>query len=297
MVQESIVSKFSFVALALGSLALCACADEPETNDAGPGADAGDASSCDLSAYQCCFSERLSGGTPRLCGQDGLPQCPGFLIRIPATSTCASLAPDMGRDMGNAPMEDASTADAADVGCGAEVLTCCDLETQEPADAICRDGLPACPTGTNLPPIGEGCANFAASIEGRIEAIPLYRPDAQGTIYVVLFDREPYAFGEPASNAKVVAAQVLADEDLSQPESAAWYTLKGITPRAEPYYIDAFLDVDNSSDPSDPATARPSRGDLITTDPFTLSTPNVVLDRPGKIQFGLELNATYDPIY
>lgn len=88
--------------------------------------------------------------------------------------------------------------------------------------------------------------------------------DAKGNIYIGLFDQSPImGFGMPNPNAMVVARVIVPNADLSAQGATINYTLEGVPPRNEPYYIVAFLDDNNSVNAADPSTAAPDKGDLV----------------------------------
>lgn len=88
--------------------------------------------------------------------------------------------------------------------------------------------------------------------------------DAKGDIYIGLFDQSPLmGFGMVNPNAMVVARVIVPNSDLSAQGATISYTLEGVPPRQEPYYIVAFLDDNSSVNAADPSSAAPDKGDLV----------------------------------
>ncbi len=89
-------------------------------------------------------------------------------------------------------------------------------------------------------------------------------------------------------SARRVAESIQESTDFSGDDARYEYTIEGIPPRAEPYFVIAFLDDNGTVDPSTPASAGPDRGDLVSLDGF--SSPQVTLASPEAVTLDLDLN-------
>ena len=88
--------------------------------------------------------------------------------------------------------------------------------------------------------------------------------------------------------AQVVGNALLEDVDLSAAGASVAYAIDGIPPRAEDYYVIAFLDDNGNVDTSDPSSAGPDRGDLVSLN--GVSTPKVSLPTAGDHTHDIDLN-------
>jgi len=89
-------------------------------------------------------------------------------------------------------------------------------------------------------------------------------------------------------SASRVAESILEATDFSTEGARYEYNIEGIPPRAEPYFVIAFLDDNGTVDTSTPSLAGPDRGDLVSLDGF--SSPQVTLSSPEVIMLDLDLN-------
>lgn len=147
----------------------------------------------------------------------------------------------------------------------------------------------ACGGGSPPPPDASSAADAppAASggtIGGTITRSAEPAAGGRGHLYVAVFDRDPVSMREEAV---VVARTIVIDADMSDPAAAIAYEVGGVPPRAEAYYVTAFLD-DNGTVGSDPATAGPDRGDLVALEGF--ASPSVVVDAERRVTLDLVLN-------
>ena len=84
-------------------------------------------------------------------------------------------------------------------------------------------------------------------------------PGTMGKFYIAVFDVEPFQVGSAT-----VVAQASSPEsvDLSSPDKMAAYRVEDIPTRADPYYVVAFVDINNNYE----ATQTPDSGDIISLD-------------------------------
>lgn len=146
----------------------------------------------------------------------------------------------------------------------------------------CGSGDPASPDASpvaDAPPAASG-----GSIGGTITRSAEPAAGGRGHLYVAVFDRDPVSMRDEAV---VVARTIVMDADMSDPAAAIPYEVGGVPPRAEAYYVTAFLD-DNGTVGTDPATAGPDRGDLVALEGF--ASPSVVVDAEHRVTLDLVLN-------
>ncbi len=109
--------------------------------------------------------------------------------------------------------------------------------------------------------------------------------DAVGNVYVALFDRDPVA---NMMTAQLVANALVQNANLAAPGASAAYVLEGVPPRAEKYYLIAFLDDNGNVDMSNPGAAGPDRGDLVSLE--GLSAPTVTVPTAAEMSHNIVLN-------
>ena len=131
---------------------------------------------------------------------------------------------------------------------------------------------------------GEGEGEPMGRLEGRVTRSAQPNGDARGDVYIAVFSGDPVV----DDDAQLIANLLLPDADLSDPGSSVSYSLAGIPPRPEPYSVTAFLDDDGNVDATDPASAAPDQGDLVTLRAF--HSPEVSVAAPGTVTFNLDLN-------
>lgn len=108
--------------------------------------------------------------------------------------------------------------------------------------------------------------------------------DAIGDVFIALFDNEPILDRDQMP----VAFLIVEGVDLSDGITTAPYRLEGITPRAEPYWISAFLDDNGNASVDD---AGPDRGDLVMLERFVPpASRQVTLAEPGDVTYVIDLN-------
>ena len=114
---------------------------------------------------------------------------------------------------------------------------------------------------------------------------PLTKPQngGKGIVYVALFDRDPVT---DRTNAKVVGRVIVPDVDMTADTASVAYSIGGIPPRAEPYFVIAFLDDNHNAVTTNPG---PDKGDLVSLD--GIAAPKVTVAKPGKTTLDIPLNA------
>jgi hypothetical protein len=135
---------------------------------------------------------------------------------------------------------------------------------------------------------GDGSANSRETL-GRLHGSITRSVEPQaggvGHIYLAVFDKDPVI---EAANVQLIALAVVEDADLSQRGAAAVYEIASIPPRADAYFVTAFLDDNNSVDASSAEAAGPDKGDLVSLIGF--ASPSVVVSTPGERKFDIDLN-------
>lgn len=135
------------------------------------------------------------------------------------------------------------------------------------------------PAGSGRPAGEIGGASGDGVLEGTISRTASGGGDNIGDIYLMLFEEDPQAGGEP------LTVDVLPEIDLSDPATVVSYRLEDLPTREEGHFLVAFLDDDGSGNMPDP-------NDIIALDGFSL--PRVVL-RPDA-ETSLDLVLSFNPI-
>lgn len=107
----------------------------------------------------------------------------------------------------------------------------------------------------------------------------------RGHLYIAVFTSDPVTDRAGAMN---VAQLRVEDVDMTGADASVPYTLAGIPPRAEPYYVTAFLDDNGTVDATDPSRAGPDRGDLVALDGF--ASPSVTVSSEATVTLDLVLS-------
>ena len=126
-------------------------------------------------------------------------------------------------------------------------------------------------------------ATTTGTLHGDVTRTAMPRADGIGDLFVAVFDRDPVT---EMAEAQVVAAARLEDVDMSSADARIAYEVTGIPPRAEPYFVIAFLD--DNDNVTDPTMAAPDRGDLVTIEGF--GAPSVTVSEPVRVDRDLVLN-------
>ncbi|GAB4202418.1 MAG: hypothetical protein OHK0013_15680 [Sandaracinaceae bacterium] len=125
----------------------------------------------------------------------------------------------------------------------------------------------------------------AGSITGHVTRTAMPAAGGRGHLYIAVFTADPVLDRTGARN---VANARVDDVDMSAPGARIPYVVTGIPPRAEPYFVTAFLDDNRTVDASDPSSAGPDRGDLVALD--GLGSPRVTVPDTRPVTFDLVLN-------
>ncbi|MAQ14153.1 MAG: hypothetical protein CMN30_05065 [Sandaracinus sp.] len=138
-----------------------------------------------------------------------------------------------------------------------------------------------------------GAVGATGSLAGTVSRTASATPEADGVgpVYIAVFDRDPVTNRDTAV---LVGQAIVASADLSDASASVPYTLEGIPPRAEPYFVSAFFDADMNAG-TDPATAGPDRGDLVSL--MGLGSPQVTVPDAAPVDFDVVLNTAllFDP--
>ncbi len=124
-----------------------------------------------------------------------------------------------------------------------------------------------------------------ARLSGVINRSAAPQGDAVGNVYVALFDRDPIA---NMDTAVAVGNALLTNVDLAAAGATVAYVVDNVPPRAEDYFLIAFLDDNGNVDQSNPDAAGPDRGDLVSL--MGVSAPKVTLATPGEHSHDIDLN-------
>jgi len=129
-------------------------------------------------------------------------------------------------------------------------------------------------------PMGGG-----ATLTGTITRSAAPAAGGRGSLYIAIFDVDPVMNRD---SAMLIASARLEDVDMSGDGASVSYTVPGIPPRAEPYFVTAFLDDNMTVVATDPTMAGPDRGDLIAIMGF--ASPSVAVTTATEVVFDLDLN-------
>lgn len=156
----------------------------------------------------------------------------------------------------------------------------CACDSDDPA----ADAGPAATTdaggGVDSGPPIAGMAVLTGAVSRTAEPMA----DGVGGLYIAVFDRDPVS--DP-DNAMAVGMVVVEDVDMTDPSTTVDYTVMGIPPRTDPYFVTAFLDDNDNATMS--ADAGPDRGDLVAIEGVA-SSPRVTLDAADTFELDLVLN-------
>ncbi|GAB5543086.1 MAG: hypothetical protein RLO52_26805 [Sandaracinaceae bacterium] len=144
-------------------------------------------------------------------------------------------------------------------------------------------GPPAEPDAGD-PPAPDAAAGMTGGLAGVVTRTAMPRAGGVGHLYLAVFDRDPVTNRDTAM---VVGRVIVEDADMSSADAAIPYAIDGIPPRAEPYFVSGFLD-DNMNAGTDPETAGPDRGDLVTLEGF--GSPTVTVSSAETVAYDIVLN-------
>ena len=106
-----------------------------------------------------------------------------------------------------------------------------------------------------------------------------------GHLYIAVFDIDPVMNRDTAM---LIANSRVENADMSAADASVTYSVPGIPPRAEPYFVTAFLDDNMSVVATDASSAGPDRGDLVAIMGF--GSPSVAATSATEVAFDIDLN-------
>ncbi len=163
----------------------------------------------------------------------------------------------------------------------AVLLVGCSSGTSEPTP----DPLgPDASTGGSVDAANPG--GGTAKVSGTIKRSAAPMGDAVGDVYVALFDRDPVT---QMMQAQLVARARIVGANLAAATATVPYELVDVPPRAETYYLVAFLDDNANVDMAHPEKAGPDRGDLVSLD--GLAAPKLGVTTAGTQSHDITLNS------
>lgn len=243
---------FRALATLLFATVAVGCGDDADST--GPArTDAGDAAMTDTGAADV-------GGTDTGATDAGATDTADAMD---ADTDTTDAAPDDAGSMDAGPMDAANDADDA-------------------APDVTEDATPDA-TEDAAPDVGPPTT---ATLVGAISRStdPSRGADAVGDVYIALFDNEPILDRDQMPVAFLIVEAV----DLSDPITTVPYRLEGIAPRAEAYWISAFLDDNGNASTDD---AGPDRGDLVMLERFVPpESRRVTIAEPGEQTQVIDLN-------
>jgi len=138
-------------------------------------------------------------------------------------------------------------------------------------------------------PVDAAAPAGSGSIEGNVTRSAMPAAGGRGDLYVAVFASDPVT----DRMARNIANARIDDVDMSATPVSVPYTVVGIPTRAEPYFITAFLDDNNTVDPTDPSRAGPDRGDLVALEGFSSIRVTVANDTPVSLNIDLNFNLPF----
>ena len=133
--------------------------------------------------------------------------------------------------------------------------------------------------GADAPP------SSAARLSGVVRRSAAPQGDAAGNVYIALFDRDPIA---NMDTAVVVGNALLPGVDRAAAGATVGYVVGDVPPRADAYFVIAFLDDNGNVDQNNPDAAGPDRGDLVSL--MGVSAPRVTVATAGDHNHDIDLN-------
>jgi hypothetical protein len=139
--------------------------------------------------------------------------------------------------------------------------------------------------GDDAPLFMDAGCTACATLKGKVMRKALTKPQhgGKGNVYVAVFDHDPVI---DRMNAKLVGQALIMDADMTADTASVDYAVKDITPRADPYFVIAFLDDNHNASTASPG---PDKGDLVSLE--GLSSPKVTLATPTVATLDLALSA------
>ena len=172
------------------------------------------------------------------------------------------------------------------LACLALPLTACSSNSTGSVDAAASPTVDAAPGSPDAAPGSPDAGSAStARLTGSITRSAAPTGDAVGNVYVALFDQDPIAHKDTA---QVVGNALLMNVNLAAAGAKIDYAVENVAPRAETYYLIAFLDDNANVDPTMPAAAGPDKGDLVSLQ--GVSAPKVMLTTAGAHTQDIDLN-------
>ena len=187
---------------------------------------------------------------------------------------CASL---MGGCDGRAAEVDAGSTPMVDSGTGPAPMADAGTTPPPTVDAGSTP-TPTADAGTVPPP-------SSGTVQGNVTRSGTPANGGRGGLYVAVLTADPVINRD---SAMLVGNALIPNVDMSSASTSIPYTITGIPPRAEPYFVTAFLDDNNNASTTDPAAAGPDRGDLVSLESFM--TPQVTVPDSTPVNRNLDLN-------
>ncbi|MBX3274212.1 MAG: hypothetical protein KF729_28355 [Sandaracinaceae bacterium] len=139
--------------------------------------------------------------------------------------------------------------------------------------------------GEPPPPTDGGPTTGGGTVMGNVTRTAMPAAGGRGHLYIAVFTSDPVT---DRMGAMQVANVRVEDVDMSGAGASIPYVLRGVPPRAEPYFVTAFLDDNGNVDISDPSRAGPDRGDLVALEGF--ASPRVTVPNETPVTLDLVLN-------
>ena len=219
----------------------------------------------------------------------------------PITGECMSANP---ADMGTTPKDMAQQQDMdlgpardmeRDQAGGEEDMACGSGQLRNPITDMCQDEVNVDEdmgdmAGDDMSSSQQDMsAGMFSVLTGEITRSTAPKNGGVGPVYVALFERNPITASTSGTDPGLVAFQRIEGVDFNPASTRVPYRQEQIPPRAEQYYITAFLDDNMNADMGDPMSAGPDRGDLISLE--GIGPVTVTVDMAGDVvMLDLDLN-------
>lgn len=247
------------------------------------------------------FLQALACGTPEESDEDmSTVQCSAGESVSPITGMCMSARMDMATTMDmtttTQDMPASGTDMTLDMG---EDMACASDKIYNPITGVCvprvNGDMGSEPDAMMMEDLGQdmtqdvdmSVGEFGVLV-GQITRSTNPRNGGVGPVFIALFENNPITASTSGGDPGLVAFQRIENVDFNPEGTMVAYRLEGIPPRAEPYFITAFLDDNMSADTSMPETAGPDRDDLVSLD--GIGSPKVTIDMVGESMLDLDLN-------
>jgi hypothetical protein len=234
------------------------------------------------------------------CADDGSSSADSDAVELGSGSDSGTVDIGDPQDVGTGDTEEgvdvSNTDTAVESDTAVETDTAVQLDTAVETDTAVQEDVVA-PEDTSVsedttPDVAPPTGAVLTGVVSR-SGDPARDGDGIGNLYIAVLDSNPLAGfgggGGPAPNA--VGVQLIENADLSSTSTRLAYRIEGIPPRAEAYYISAFLDDDGNAEPG--AGAEPDRGDLLNLESLLPpALPTLVMDAASGYEYDIDLNQT-----